>query len=76
MADFGDAVRYLKLGKHVARHGWNGKGMWIALMPARAPTGMTRAFIFMKAVNNDTVPWVASQTDLLADDWVLIHNAG
>ena len=74
--NFSRALEHLKLGKKVARIGWNGKGMWIALMPAHAPTGMTRAFIFMKAVNNDTVPWVASQTDLLADDWVLVHNAG
>ena len=74
--NFGLALDALKCGEKVQRAGWNGKGMWIALMPAHAPTGMNRAFIFMKAVNNDTVPWVASQTDLLADDWVLIHNAG
>ena len=32
--NFGQAIEALKAGKKVAREGWNGKGMWIALMPA------------------------------------------
>ena len=31
--DFGDALKALKAGEKVARSGWNGKGMWIALSP-------------------------------------------
>ncbi len=32
--NFGDAIQALKGGKKVARVGWNGKGMWLVLMPA------------------------------------------
>ena len=71
--DFGVALVHLKLGKKVTRTGWNGKGQWIAVMPAGAGTGMTLSFIYMKTVTDDTVPWLASQTDMLAEDWVLVH---
>ena len=72
MADFGDAVRYLKLGKHVARHGWNGKGMWIALQRPDLNSKMSLPYIYMKTVDDRLVPWLASQTDMLADDWVCV----
>lgn len=41
MMDFGDAIRALKAGKKVARKGWNGKGMWIMLVPG-TPTAQLR----------------------------------
>lgn len=82
--DFGAALRALKAGEKVYRSGWNGKGMFLFLVPGsrfqvnRAPLlgiyseGTVinyHAHIDMKTVNGDIVPWVASQTDLLADDW-------
>lgn len=67
--DFGAALEELKRGGRVARLGWNGKGMWIALQPATKLSKMTRQYIYMKTVSGDLVPWVASQTDLLATDW-------
>lgn len=82
---FGDALIALKVGKKVAREGWNGKGMWLYLVPGnsyRAQTDAAKAhfgdsvpyrpYIAMKTVDNEVVPWVASQSDLLVNDWVLV----
>ena len=74
--DFGKAVRALKDGQKVARNGWNGKGMWLVLIPAG--NAMYARFdmqdcIGMKTANNVMQPgWLASQTDMLAEDWVLV----
>ncbi|MFR9767071.1 DUF2829 domain-containing protein [Nocardia sp. SC052] len=85
--DFGQALAVLRDGGRVARAGWNGKGMWLVLVPGSTFTveadrtlgqaapdlvGQTvnyRPHIDMKTVDGEIVPWVASQTDLLADDW-------
>ena len=88
MFDFSTALDYLKTGKKVARQGWNGKGMFIFLVPGstfkvnRPPllgiylegTEITyHAHIDMKTADNQVVPWLASQTDLLAVDWTLVE---
>lgn len=77
--DFGYALNALREGLKVSRSGWNGKGMWIRIKPAlekhqvmEYPT-MTVPFIFMKTVDNEFVPWLASQTDILADDWGVLQ---
>lgn len=76
---FGLALEVLKMGKCVARAGWNGKGMWIWHVPAAtyAVSGVSedalRPWIGMKTVDNQLVPWVASQTDLLAEDWEIVE---
>jgi hypothetical protein len=61
--DFGEAIRKLKAGGRVVRKGWNGKGMWLGLALCSLP------FIFMKTADTHFVPWLASQTDMLAEDW-------
>lgn len=63
------ALWALKNDMQVARRGWNGKGMYLELQVPDAYSKMTRPYIFMKTVDHDLVPWVASQTDLLAEDW-------
>lgn len=88
MMDFGDAVRALKDGKAVARQGWNGKGMFLYYVPAAsypAQTGFAkeywgevalvpyRAYIAMRTVQGDVVPWLASQSDVLEEDWVVVE---
>ena len=69
MSDFGDALEEMKDGHKVGRTGWNGKGMWIAIQKPDANSKMTLPYIYMSTVQGDLVPWLASQTDLLADDW-------
>lgn len=70
--DFGAALAALKNGAHIAREGWNGKGMWLALQVPDAHSKMQRPYIFISSVNGELVPWVASQSDLLADDWATV----
>ena len=72
--NFGEAIKYLKRGIKVARQGWNGKGMYITLIPSG--NAMFQGFdmqdcIGMKTANDKMQPgWLASQADLLADDWM------
>jgi len=78
---FGTAIEALKLGKKVARAGWNGKGMWLFLVPAEDwntdvenPTDAhPLPWIGMKTADNKFVPWLASQTDVLAEDWTIVE---
>lgn len=82
--DFGHALTALKAGAQVRRTGWNGKGMFLFLVPGSTfqvnrppllgiyPEGTTinyHAHIDMKTAQDTVVPWLASQTDVLADDW-------
>jgi Protein of unknown function (DUF2829) len=70
--NFGDAIIALKAGKRVARSGWNGRDMWLALQVPDANSKMSLPYIYMSTVSADLVPWLASQTDMLADDWEII----
>jgi len=86
---FGDAIHYLKAGKKLARSGWDGKGMFIFLVPAnKYPASGNKngtligefkddlvpygAYLAMKTAQDNIIPWLASQTDMLADDWEII----
>ncbi len=73
--DFGGALQYLKDGKRVARTGWNGKGMWLKLQVPDAHSKMQRPYIYMSPADGLLVPWLASQTDMLADDWCVLGEA-
>jgi len=67
--NFSEALEELKIGAKVTRAGWNGKGMWLALQVPDANSKMRRPYIYMCPVDGDLVPWVANQSDLLAEDW-------
>lgn len=72
---FGLALETLKSGGKVAREGWNGKGLWLELQVPDANSKMTLPYVFMcypsdaKTTPGARVPWLASQTDMLAEDW-------
>jgi hypothetical protein len=84
---FGMALEALKNGCKVARKGWNGKDMFLFLVPGstfkvnRAPllgiyeegTQINyRPHIDMRTVNGEIVTWVASQSDLIEEDWYIL----
>jgi hypothetical protein len=71
---FGDALTVLKKGGKVCRSGWNGKGMWLALQVPDAHSKMSLPYIYMKTVDDKLVPWLASQTDVLAEDWCVLDG--
>lgn len=66
---FSYALDHLKNGGRVQREGWNGKGQWLELQVPDENSKMTLPYIFITTVQGDRVPWLASQTDLLANDW-------
>lgn len=70
--DFSEALKILKDGGYVARKGWNGKGMWLALQRPDISSKMTAPYIYMRTVDGYLVPWLASQTDMLSEDWVAL----
>ena len=79
--NFSDALTSMKNRHVVARDGWNGKGQWIALINPSfgisVPEWGTMVqplspFIVIKTADGKAIPWVASQTDILADDWVIV----
>ena len=86
--DIGLAIKHMREGGRVARKGWNGKGMFLFLVRGstfkadREPH--TRfygegteinyhAHVDMKTADGTLVPWLASQTDLLAEDWEIVE---
>ena len=86
---FGLALDALKSGHLVARVGWNGKGMWLSMVasdsyslnnPNYVATPEFQGqphllpWIGMKTVDNGFVPWLASQTDVLANDWCIVDE--
>ena len=70
--NIGEAVTLLNHGAQVRRSGWNGKGMWLALQKPDAKSKMTLPYIYMSTAQGDLVPWLASQTDILATDWEIV----
>lgn len=83
---FGLAIEALKEGFKVARTGWNGKGMFLFVIQGSNDIAKLHGYgfgellneptfrdaIFMKTADNQLVPWTASQTDMLATDWMVI----
>lgn len=73
--NFGIALQTLKGGGKVTRSGWNGKGLWLELQRPDANSKMTLPYIYInypvdaKNTPGARVPWLASQTDMLAEDW-------
>lgn len=83
--NFGQAIEALKEGKKVAREGWNGKGMWLELQVPTESSKMTNListwFVLKVQPNSleikdkdfELVPWLASQADILSEDWVIVE---
>lgn len=90
---FGEAIELLKQGKKVARLGWNGKGMYLWLLPAaevkaewckdqhlkslaEANGGAIESVGSIRMLTADKkilTGWLASQTDMLSEDWVEVE---
>lgn len=84
MSDIGWAVQAMREGGRVKREGWNGKNMFLFLVPGSTfkvnrppllgiyPEGTEinyHAHVDMKTATGEIVPWFCSQSDLLANDW-------
>ncbi len=71
--NIGWAIEKLHAGQRVTRQGWNGPGQSIELQVPDAFSKMTKPYIFINTVDGGRVPWLASQTDILAIDWRLVE---
>ncbi len=89
--EIGEAIANMRDGKRIRRAGWNGKGMWLILVPGSknltvdegrplALAGLTVGTTFnylphvdMWTAQGELVPWLCSQTDLLATDWEIAN---
>lgn len=78
--NFGEAIEQMKMGFGISRKGWNGKGIFVAIQEPDEDSMMTAPYIYIDTSglltgNPDAqkvlVPWLASQTDMLAEDWEL-----
>lgn len=81
--NFGQAIEALKAGCRVARAGWNGKGMWLALIPAdqwglgsgipfddgHVNSPKKSPWVGLRTADNKFVPWNPNNLDMLAEDW-------
>ena len=84
---FGNAIEALKAGQRVARSGWDGKGMFLILIKYSSSIDAEKhphyhlhnvdykgvSWLGMKTADDMFVPWLASQTDILAEDWVVLE---
>ena len=88
MNEIGWAIKQMRNGEKVARAGWNGKGMFLFLVPGSTftvnrppllgiyPEGTEISYqphVDMKTTQGTVVPWLASQSDLLATDWEVVN---
>ena len=85
--DFGKALEQVKLGHRILRKGWNGKGQWVRLinpysdqefgiiekMNAPYDSGTPMPYLAIHTTDNQFIPWLASQGDLLAEDWEVLE---
>lgn len=68
----GEAIEMMRDGRRVQRANWNGPGQYLELQRPDANSKMTLPYVYIRTVQDDLVPWLCSQTDLLADDWLLL----
>jgi hypothetical protein len=74
LMDIGQAVRRLQSGDRIARAGWNGRGQYLELQTPDEDSKMTLPYVYIHTVQGDLVPWLCSQTDLLANDWETVDG--
>ena len=86
MFDFGKAIQLLKEGKRLQRNGWNGKNQYIELATNISYKNSNEEIINTEheAIGNKAIAfvgtsgvqigWLASQADMLAEDWRIVED--
>lgn len=72
--DFGEALKRLKAGKHVSRKGWNGPNQKLGLQRPDEHSANTLPYLWIRPTQGGRVPWLASQTDMLMEDWYEVYS--
>ena len=71
--DFEGALNAFRARASLTRFGWNGAGQFVPFQLSDEYSKRTLPYIYITTVTGDTVPWLASQTDILAEDWEIAH---
>lgn len=72
----GEVIEYLRKGGACSREGWNGSHQFIKLQVPDEHSKMSLPYIYIRTVTKHQVPWIASQTDILANDWFAVAGQG
>lgn len=72
----GWAVKQLQFGLKLRRRGWNARNQWVELQVPDLNSKMTLPYVYIRTVQGHLVPWLCSQTDLLAMDWEVATSPG
>lgn len=72
--NFEQALALIKTGHLLTRPSWNGKGMYVLFVSGQMirlyyPEYPYESFVAIKTADEKMIPWVISQSDLLAEDW-------
>ena len=76
--DFSTALIGAKQGKAIRRKGWNGSGLMVKAQFPDENSKMTLPYLYIeypldaKATPGARCPWLASQTDIMAEDWQIL----
>lgn len=84
---FGEAIAHVKNGKRITRKNWNGKNQFVFLIKGKSLIDVvynytkeisdliTTDVLAIKTSNNQVqVGWLATQTDMLCDDWCIVEE--
>ena len=76
LLNFGNVIQGLKADSRLkyARKGWNGPGQYISIQRPDENSKMKKPYLYISPVDGQLIPWLASQTDMLADDWYLVFD--
>jgi len=80
LVDFSEALLCAKVGAAIQRRGWNGKGMVVKMQRPDEHSKMTLPYLYIEYSPDHPIypgakcPWLASQTDILAEDWKVIEG--
>ena len=73
LRNFSEALLAVKAGEAIQREGWNGKGLVVKAQYPDANSKMSLPYLYIEYPNGDRCPWLASQTDIMAEDWRIVY---
>ena len=72
LRSFSEALHEVKCGLPIQRTGWNGKGLKVKAQFPDENSKMTFPYLYIEYPDGKRCPWLASQTDIMAEDWVVL----
>jgi Protein of unknown function (DUF2829). len=70
--DFSRALFELKNGSPLTRTGWNGANQYVKMQEPDGRSKMQTPYLYLRTIHGNLVPWIPSQEDLFAEDWLIV----